>query len=169
MQMLQRVWNKKLRIPLPVAGLLIAVFVIASVKLIDSPRITYTRRATSAYNAALALWQAADHSSYTAIVSNNSHTQLSGGTNTIRVENGRVIDGHNPECPDCPIEIFDSLTVEALFQRIEAECLYEYPPQLCNVAYDQTLGYPIRIDTYPHKRDGQERPSITVESLQILE
>jgi hypothetical protein len=107
------------------------------------------------------------HSSYTAIVTSNSHTHPTGGTNTIRVENDRLIDGQNPECPNCSIEIFNNLTIEALFQRIKAECLYDFLTQPCNVAYDQTIGYPIRIDTYHHNRDGQERPSITVESVKI--
>lgn len=168
MQILRHIWNMKLRISLPVAGLITIVFILASVLLINSLRIAYTRHATSSYNAALALWLAADHSSYTAIISSNSLTQLTGGTNTIIVEHDKILYGHNPECPNCPIEIFDSLTVEALFQRIETECLHNFPTQLCNVAYNQTLGYPIRIDTYPHNLGDQERPSITVENVQLL-
>jgi len=157
------------KISLPLAILAAVVCVLGSALLILSPRIAYTRRATSAYEGALALWHARDHSTYTVTVVSNSRTQPTGGTNTIRVVNGQVVEAHNPECPDCPIASFVPLTVEGLFERIQTQCLRDFPTQFCNVAYDPSLGYPIRIDTSPYNRDGQERPSITVQSVQIHE
>lgn len=140
---------------------------IVTVGLLLYPRYAYNRRATSNFEAAHALWQSARLSGYTATVISNSRTQSTGGVNTIKVENGVLISGHNLQCPTCSLESFSAFTIEALFQRIEAECLHEFPTQFCNVAYDITFGYPLRIDTHPYERDGQERPSITVEKVLV--
>ena len=155
------------RIPLLAAAFVTTAVILAVGLLLYYPRFSYARRATSDFEVAHARWQSARPSSYTAIVINNSLTQPTGGANTIRVENGAVVSGQNPQCPSCSPESFSALTIEALFQRIEAECLHDFPTQYCNVAYDQSLGHPVRIDTYPYNHDGQERPSITVESVQI--
>ncbi len=154
-----------IRVPLPLAAILLVILVVAAVLLLGYPRYAYARQAASSYEEALAIWRAANPTRYTAVVVSNSLTQPTGGTNTIRVERGRVVSAENPQCPDCPVQEFDALTIESLFQRIERECLHDFPTQLCNVAYDQNLGYPVRIDTYPYNREGQERPSITVNSV----
>ena len=157
----------RFRIPLPLAIVLACAFLVASAFLILSPRVAYTRQATSAYDAALGRWQATDRSSYAITVISNSLTQPTGGTNTIRVDAGRVTQAHNPNCPDCSIEAFAALTVEGLFQRIQTECLRDFPIQFCGVDYHPSLGFPVRIDTYPYNRHGQERPSISVEDVQF--
>ena len=161
-------WQAKvmnIRVPLPLAAILLAILVVAAVLLLGYPRLAYMRQTVSSYEAALALWRAANPTRYTAVVVSDSLTQPTGGTNTIRVERGRIVSAENPQCPNCPIQEFDGLTIESLFQRIERECLHDFPNQLCNVAYDRNLGYPLRLDTYPYNREGQERPSITVDSV----
>jgi hypothetical protein len=122
--------------------------------------------AVTAYNTALSKWRSAGPDAYTVVVASNSLTQPTGGWNTIHVQDGIVLEGRNPACAGCPSEAFELLTVEALFRRIEAECLMQFPSQFCNVAYHDTLGYPVRLDTYPHHRSGIERPSITIDSVQ---
>ncbi len=159
----------KIRIPLSTTLILIIAFLTFAVTLISLPRIAYTFQATKAYNSALSLWQSAGPTAYTMVVANNSPTQPIGGWNTIRVQDGLVLDGQNPDCPDCTPADFASLTVEALFQRIEEQCLRDFPFQFCNVAYDEKLGYPRRLDTYPYNAAGVERPSITVDSVEVLE
>ncbi len=148
--------------------MLLVIFIVLAA-LISLPGIAYTLRATKAYNAALSLWQSAGPSTYTMVVANNSHTQSTGGWNTITVQNSKVIEGQNPDCPNCTPAVFAPLTVEALFARIQAECLHDFPFQFCNLAYDQALGFPRRIDTYPYNQAGVERPSITVKSVEVLE
>jgi len=159
----------KKRIPRSTAIILLLVYFIALAALLYLPRLSYTLSATRAYNAALSLWQSAGPTAYIVVVGNNSPTQPTGGENTIRVQDGKAVAGHNPTCPDCTLEDFAPLTVEALFQRIQAECLHDFPFQLCNVGYDQTLGFPVRLDTYPYNQSGVERPSITVQSVEVLE
>jgi hypothetical protein len=154
------------RIPLPLAGLAITSALAGVLLILLLPRIAYIHQASAAYQEGLERWQAGDHTSYTITILSNSRTQHTGGTNTLRVENGRVVEAHNPNCPTCQESDFTALTVEALFTRIEAECLHDFPIQFCSVAYDDTFGYPVRIDTYPHLRGGEERPSITVWDIQ---
>lgn len=158
----------KIRIPLPATIVLAFVLLITAAALISLPGIAYTLRATKAYNAALSLWESADTTAYTMLVANNSPTQPTGGWNTLRVHDGKVITGQNPDCPDCSPADFAPLTVEALFERIQAECLHDFPFQFCNVAYDKTLGFPVRLDTYPYNQFGIERPSITVQSVKVI-
>jgi hypothetical protein len=157
----------KLRIPLPLAGLAITAALAGALLILLVPRIAYIHQASAAYQEGLERWQAGNHTSYTITILSNSRTQRTGGMNTLRVENGRVIEAHNPDCTTCQESDFTALTVGALFERIEAECLHDFPIQFCSVTYDDSLGYPVRIDTYPHIRGGEERPSITVWELQI--
>ncbi len=155
----------KLRISLILAIVVAALLIVAVAALLGSPRRSYIRHATSAYASALALWNAAGPTSYTAVVVSNSLTQPSGGHNTIHVQGGVLVSAQNPRCPECEPSDFAGLTIDSLFQRIARECLHDFPTQFCNVAYDQTLGFPVRIDTYPYNLKGQERPSVTVESV----
>ena len=157
----------KIRLSFPLAIIVTAALVLATAFFLLSPRVAYTLQATSAYEAAQGRWQAAHPSSYTIVAVSNSLTQSTGGANTIRVDDGDIAEAHNPDCPDCPIEVFADFTVEGLFRRIEAECLHGFPTEFCNVAYHEDLGYPLRIDTYPYNRANQERPSITVTELRI--
>jgi hypothetical protein len=119
----------------------------------------------AALEGARSLWQEKGSSSYTIVVISNSHRQQTGGRNVIRVQAGEIAEAHNPNCPSCPAGHFAALTVERLFQRISTECLRDFPKQFCNVKYDEDLGFPRRLDTYPYNLDGQERPSITVEQV----
>lgn len=159
----------KIRISIPIVLLLTLVCLLAAAILLDSPRALYTRMAVSAYNAALSNWQSSGPDAYTIVVASNSLTHPTGGLNTIDVQGGLVLEGRNPACEDCPPEAFEPLTVEGLFRRIEAECLVDFPSQFCNVAYHDTIGYPVRLDTYPYHLSGIERPSITIQSLQPLQ
>ncbi|HEX9596471.1 MAG TPA: DUF6174 domain-containing protein, partial [Anaerolineales bacterium] len=153
----------KIRVPLFLAISLAIVIVGLAGFLLLSARIAYRRQATAGYEGARSLWQEKGSSSYRIVVISNSHTQQTGGRNEIRVQAGEIAEAHNPNCTSCTLGKFVALTVEGLFQRISTECLRDFPQQYCNVKYDEDLGFPRRIDTYPYNRDGQERPSITVE------
>lgn len=155
----------KIRVPLFLA-IPLAIVVVALVGfLLLSPRIAYRRQASAAFEDARSLWQEKGSSSYTIVVTSNSRIGQTGGKNVIRVQAGEIADAHNPNCPACSASQFAALTVEGLFQRISTECLRDFPKQFCNVKYDEDLGFPRRLDTYPYNLDGQERPSITVEQV----
>jgi Family of unknown function (DUF6174) len=141
---------------------------LGAVLLLYLPRALYTHNAVSAYNNALSKWRAFGPDAYVIIVADNSLTDPTAGWNEIRVKDGTVLDGHNPGCPSCLPETFTSLTVEALFRRIEDECLLDFPMQFCNVSYNEGVGYPVRLDTYPHDLRGLERPSVTIRGLEAL-
>src|SRR5688572_25967827 len=121
----------KIRNSLSAVAFITAVIILSLGLLFYYPRYSYAHRATSVYEAAFARWESAHPSGYTAIVISNSLTQPTGGVNTIRVENGDIVSGQNPQCPSCSVESFSSLTIEALFQRIETECLHDFPVQYC--------------------------------------
>lgn len=158
----------RLRVPLAIAipmALLLAGIIIL---ILQSPQIGYARRTRSEWEAARTLWSARGSASYQAIVHSNAPTEPTEGTNRIWVARGMVRRAVNEDCPSCPHELFASLTIEALFERIATECLDALPDPLCSVAYDDDLGFPRRIDTYPRGRDGQEPLSITVEEVVLL-
>ena len=153
------------RIPLLLGTAVLFGLAIGILLAVGLPRIIYTQRANSSFQNSQSLWLEKGSRSYTMVVYSNSLTQPTEGRNTLQVRDGIVVEANNPNCPNCTLDEFGSLTVEALFARIEAECLLDFPIQYCNVGYDRTLGYPRRIDTYPYHLDGRERPSITVESV----
>ncbi len=129
------------------------------------PALIYSLRASSLFQDNRSLWLEKGSSSYDMVVYSNSPTQPTGGRNALQVRDGMVVKADNPNCPNCSLNEFGLLTVEALFERVDTECIRGFPFQYCNVAYDPTLGYPRRIDTYPYDLGGRERPSITVESV----
>jgi hypothetical protein len=82
-----------------------------------------------------------------------------------------VAQGTNSEHGTCARDEFALLTVEALFARIWQECVFDRtlwrPFPTCNVAYDERLGYPGRLDTYTFTESGEYVPSITVERVTL--
>ena len=142
--------------------LLIGVFVA-----LLTPYLGYTLSFNARYQDNVEKWRARRTTSYTAVVGSNSFDDPNAGRNTLRIEEGAVVAGENPDCPGCTLSDYQSLTVEALFERIEQECRWLFPYQFCYVAYHEELGYPIRLDTHPPMRNGRHRPSITLESLEL--
>ncbi len=116
-----------------------------------------------------AIWVGASGGSYDAVVFSNSLDGATGGRNEISVRGGKLAAADNPDCPSCSPDDFASLTIEALFERIERECLQQKLLPICNVSYDENLGYPGRIDTYTYYAEQSYAPSITVQEVRILE
>ena len=141
-------------------GLALAFLLVAGL-----PALVYYLRASSLFRDNRSLWLEQGSSSYDMVVYSNSLTQPTEGRNVLQVRDGRLVKADNPDCPNCSLNEFGLLTVEALFERVNTECIRGFPSQYCNVAYDPSLGYPRRIDTYPYDLGGRERPSITVESV----
>jgi hypothetical protein len=129
------------------------------------PYLGYTVPFNAEYRENTEKWRLRQTASYTIVVASNSYEDPNAGWNSLKVEQGRVVAGENPDCPDCSLSDYQTLTVEALFMRIDRECRWLFPFQFCNVAYDEELGYPTRLDTYPPIRNGRHRPSITVEGV----
>lgn len=117
-------------------------------------------------------WSSLAVREYQLDVASNSTTDCTGGWNLIVVEDGQLIEGENDEHDHCALGDFEQLKVEALFDRVWDECVYNRslrrPFPMCNVAYDETHGFPTRIDTYTFDADGEYRPSITVERIAII-
>jgi hypothetical protein len=107
------------------------------------------------------------------IVASNSLSDCTGGNNTILVESDEVVEAQNRERPSCALVDFEQLIVDALFIRIWDECVHNRsqnrPFPMCNLAYDEVLGYPERLDTYLFAEDGEYRSSITIRQMQIFE
>jgi hypothetical protein len=116
-------------------------------------------------------WAKYGSSNYEIVVVSNSLANATGGTNHLRIEAGRIVEGHNPDCGLCAPSDFSQLTIDALFARIWQECLQGGPLGLsipiCNVDYDQALGFPRRLDTYTFTQEGTHQPSITVERVSL--
>lgn len=128
-------------------------------------RISFERRLHS-YRA---VWDRVSDGDYDAVVISNSLDDPTGGRNEIGVRAGKLSTGHNPDCRSCSLEDFSSLTIEALFERIEMECLERRLLPICNVSYEESLGFPGRIDTYTFDEDGTYTPSIIVQEVRIVE
>ncbi|UCF61087.1 MAG: hypothetical protein JSV37_15225 [Anaerolineaceae bacterium] len=99
----------------------------------------------------------------------NSLDYPTAGENTIRVRNGQLFQGINASCATCTPADYLPLTIEALFDRIYEECIRGTLLPICHIAYDETLGYPARVDTYTFYEDGIHAPSITITEVHILE
>lgn len=116
-------------------------------------------------------WAKYGSSNYEMIVASNSLDNATGGVNHLRIEAGRIVEGHNPDCDLCVPSDFSQLTVDALFARIWEECVQGSPLGLsipiCNVEYDQELGFPRRLDTYTFTLERTYQPSITVERVSL--
>jgi hypothetical protein len=115
-------------------------------------------------------WANLNPGQYIIVVASNAYTACTGGWNTIHVVDGKVTQGRNSEHDDCTLEDFNHLTVEALFNRIWDECIHRRPwyrrIPVCNVAYNDLLGYPRRLDTYINA-EGEYLPAITVDSVTL--
>lgn len=158
----------KIRMPWYLAVLLLVGVITLVGLLLRAPRLIYTYQARQAYEAARLRWESEGSDSYTMVVFSNAYTQPTEGRNELRVEAGVPVKAENPNCQNCPPAQFAAFTIENLFQRIAAECFSGFPRRFCQVAYDETLGYPRRIDFYPYNLDGVERPSITVMEVHIF-
>jgi hypothetical protein len=106
---------------------------------------------------------------YDAIVLSNSLDYPTGGENKVSVRNGLLIQGSNLDCRTCTHADYLPLTIEALFDRINEECIRGTLLPICHIVYDETLGYPARIDTYTFYEDGIHAPSITITEVHIIE
>jgi hypothetical protein len=106
------------------------------------------------------------------LVASNSLTDCTGGWNTILVREGGILQATNSERDDCSSEAFNQLTVESLFGRIWEKCVrdrtFYRPFPICNVVYDDQLGYPKHLDTDTFNEQGKDLPSITVEKLMLI-
>jgi hypothetical protein len=135
------------------------------------PFVIETRAFSSALRENEKKWTSLGSTNYEIVVASNSVSECTGGWNTIRIEEGEVVDARNSEHVDCSTDEFARLTVDALFSRVWEECIRHRtltrPFPVCNVAYDDLLGYPRRLDTYSMTKDGESLPSITVESVTL--
>lgn len=136
--------------------------------LLFPPAKMYSRRARRDYEAALEKWREVRPASYHLEVITNSSAEPTAGLNRLQVVDGKLVQAENPAYSDCKLEFFQGLTIEALFNRIEMECLDGFPRRYCQVAYDVDYGFPRRIDFYPPLLNGQERSSIGVADLTLL-
>ncbi|MDF1515263.1 MAG: DUF6174 domain-containing protein [Anaerolineae bacterium] len=152
--------------------LLLAVLVVIIILILLLPFTLYIYKFKTNLQDNLEKWSNLSSGHYEMVVASNAHTTCTGGWNTVIVEHGKVTKGRNAECDDCTLEDFSHLTVEALFDRIWEECIHHRPWYLpfpvCNVAYDDQLGCPIRLDTYTFTPEGEYLPSITVDSIIFL-
>jgi hypothetical protein len=118
-------------------------------------------------------WRRQDISRYQMEVASNSHQDCTGGWNQLIVEDGKLIEGENIERGGCAPIDFEELTVKALFARIWEECVnnrsLRRPFPYCNVAYDDELGFPRRVDTYIFDADSRYPPSITVDRVTVID
>lgn len=128
-------------------------------------KITFDYR----YRTHRSLWIRASDGNYDATVISNSLDYPSGGTNELNVRDGRLVNGFNSNCDNCTNSDFQDLLIESLFDRIFAECIDQTIVPICNVEYDETLGYPTRLDTYTFYEGGVHAPSITIPQVQIIE
>ena len=112
-------------------------------------------------------WDRLSRGNYEAIVLSNSLDYPTGGENRIVVREGKIIEGFNPGCVSCSLEEYGPLTIEALFDRIYKECIHMTLLPICNVVYDESFGYPRRIDTYTFSEEGIHSPSITISEVWI--
>jgi hypothetical protein len=135
------------------------------------PFIRYNRAFLARLRTSQAKWDTLGSSNYEIVVASNSLTRCTGGWNTIRVREGGSVQGSNSERGTCARDEFVLLTVEALFARIWQECVFDRPLwrpfPTCNVAYDEQLGYPRRLDTYTFAESGEYLPSVTVERVTL--
>ena len=141
---------------------------VMGVGLLLSPFLLHTWRFNATFRANRGKWADFGSTSYEIVVASNSLTRPTAGWNTIRVVNGEIIAAENPDCAGCPLDDFTDLTVGALFDLIENVCLPRFPFPICNLVYDEALGYPRRVNTYAVDEKGEHLPSITVESVQLL-
>jgi Family of unknown function (DUF6174) len=155
----------------PRSLLLLAILAAVLAGVLIMPFVIHTRAFSSALRENEKKWTSLGSTNYEIVVASNSVSECTGGWNTIRIEGGEVVDAHNSEHADCSTDEFARLTVEALFSRIWEECIYHRsltrPFPVCNVTYNQLLGYPSRLDTYTFTEDGEHLPSITVESVTL--
>ncbi len=114
-------------------------------------------------------WVRLEPSEYEMVVESNSMNDCTGGWNTILVRGGEIVEAKNSKNGNCSHESFRQLTVEGLFTRIWNECIrnraFSMPFPVCNVEYDEELGFPRRVDTYTFNKQGEYLPSVTVESV----
>jgi hypothetical protein len=117
-------------------------------------------------------WNLQATTGYEMLVASNSLTDCTGGWNTILMQEGEILQASNSERDHCSPQAFNQLTVESLFNRIWNECIQIRPFNLsfpiCNIVYDEQLGYPKRLDTYTFNEQGDHQPSITVERLTLI-
>jgi len=106
--------------------------------------------------------------SYSATIYVNQPDERLYGENVIEVRAGQLVAATNQECPDCQLAEFEPLTVSGLYSLIRARCITSWPRSFCNLGYDPSLGYPIRIDLYCGLEGGYCGPSITVGKLTVL-
>jgi hypothetical protein len=151
--------------------LLLAILAVILAGVLIVPFVIHTRAFSSALRENEKKWTSLGSANYEILVASNSPSECTGGWNTIRIEDGEVVDAQNSEHADCPADEFARLTVEALFSRVWEECIHHRsltrPFPVCNVAYDDLLGYPRRLDTYTFTKDGETLPSITVERVTL--
>lgn len=140
-----------------------------AVILLLSPFIYHKFRFDRLYISNLARWHHLSNGNYDAVVLSNSIEYPTGGENRIRVRDGQLIEGTNSNCGTCTLADYLPLSIEALFDRIDKECIRMTLLPICNIVYDETLGYPKRIDTYTFHEDGTHEPSITITEVHIVE
>ena len=136
--------------------------------LLLSPFIYHKLQFDHRYNSNRVLWYHVSMGNYDAIVVSNSLDYPTGGENSIRVRNGLLLQGLNSGCGTCTPADYLPLTIEALFDRIYEECIRGTLLPICHIVYDETLGYPSRIDTYKFYEDGIHAPSITITQVHIM-
>ena len=137
-----------------------------------SPFVLYTNAFISRLRSNEEKWARLGSRNYEIVVASNSLSDPSGGINILRVENGQIVEADNPDCTSCSLDDFSALTIESLFGRIWEECVRNHSRGLqfpiCNVVYDQELGFPRRLDTYTFTEEGEHLPSITVDTVRLL-
>jgi hypothetical protein len=106
-------------------------------------------------------------SSYSATVYINLPDSRLFGENHIEVRAGKIISATNPWCPDCQLSEFEPLSVNGLFALVRKRCIFSWPASFCNLGYDDTFGYPVRIDQYCGFQATTCGPSITIGALTL--
>lgn len=144
---------------------------VAAVIVLISPFVLYSYVFQTRLRDNQEKWARLAADEYEIVVTSNTLSDCTAGWNTILVRDGEIVEARNSEQSDCPRERFGQLTVEALFDRIWDECVRNRPLgtpfPVCNVVYDEELGFPRRLDTYTRDEQGVFLPSVGVERVTL--
>lgn len=106
-------------------------------------------------------------------VISNAQEDCTGGEHIMTVNQGDVINVKNIQSTKCPLEVFEALTLDALFTRIWDECIYSRslrrPFPVGNITYDRALGFPRMLYTHGFSDSGLAHPVIHVKEFVILD
>lgn len=142
-----------------------------AVILLLSPFLLHTYRFKAELISNQEKWTKKATTEYEMILASNSGRDCTSGWNTIRVRDSKIIEAHNAESENCPYENFEQITIEALFDQIWHDCLgsrsFRVPFPVCNVTYDEELGYPKRLDTFALDDQGEYLPSLSISDITL--